>query len=62
MDPAVTVEQAIGDLPRLKAGEDGTDFEYAKAAASSYQALMRGEMTPAGYLAVVRGRSSKLAA
>jgi DNA (cytosine-5)-methyltransferase 1 len=61
-EPAVTVDEAIGDLPRLKAGEDGSGLRYAGETASSYQALMRGEITPAKYLADARGRSTKLAA
>lgn len=61
-EPAVTVDEAIGDLPRLTAGQDGAHLPYASEAASSYQALMRGEITPATYLAAARGRSTKLAA
>lgn len=62
VEPVVTVEEAIGDLPRLAAGQDGSDLEYARKPVSSYQALMRGEITPAGYLAEARGSSTKLAA
>ncbi|WP_245413505.1 DNA (cytosine-5-)-methyltransferase [Mangrovicella endophytica] len=61
-EPVVTVDEAIGDLPRLTAGQDGSDLEYAKRPASSYQALMRGEITPVSYLAKARGSSTKLAA
>lgn len=61
-EPPVTVDEAIGDLPRLSAGEDGSGLCYANEPASSYQALMRGEITPASYLADARGRSTKLAA
>jgi DNA (cytosine-5)-methyltransferase 1 len=60
--PAVTVEEAICDLPRLTAGEDGSNLCYAREAASSYQALMRGELTPTNYLGTVRGLRTKLAA
>lgn len=60
--PAVTVNEAIGDLPRLTAGEDGSGLRYASDPASPYQALMRGEITPASYLANARGRGKKLAA
>ncbi|MEK9212242.1 DNA (cytosine-5-)-methyltransferase [Sphingomonas sp. 2378] len=58
----VTVQDAIGDLPPLAAGQDGSAFDYATPPSSPYQALMRGEMTPAEYLAATRGRSVKLAA
>ena len=61
-EPVVTVDEAIGDLPRLTAGQDGSGLEYASKPASSYQALMRGEMTPASYLAQARGSGKKLAA
>jgi DNA (cytosine-5)-methyltransferase 1 len=60
---AVTVNEAIGDLPRVAAGEDGSRLGYLHPpAANSYQALMRGDISPAAYLAAARSRNSKLAA
>jgi len=48
---AISVEEAIGDLPPIEAGEDGSWQEYALPATSRYQRLMRGEISPADYLA-----------
>lgn len=62
MRPVVTVAQAISDLPRLTAGEDGSELSYINNTTSPYQALMRGEITPARYLKIARGRNSKIAA
>ncbi|MCW2396148.1 MULTISPECIES: DNA (cytosine-5-)-methyltransferase [unclassified Sphingobium] len=59
---AVTVAEAISDLPALIAGEDGSQLDYSSAATCSYQALMRGELSPAAYLAETRRRNSRLAA
>lgn len=58
----VTVEEAISDLPRLAAGEDGSDRPYACAATCPYQQLMRGEISPASYIATARGGGPRLAA
>lgn len=49
---APTVADAIGDLPALRAGEDGTHLAYRGETQSPYQALMRGEITADEYLAV----------
>jgi DNA (cytosine-5)-methyltransferase 1 len=62
VEPPVTVAEAIGDLPRLVAGEDGSDRDYVHAPTCSYQALMRGEHSPAAYLAAARGDRPRLAA
>jgi DNA (cytosine-5)-methyltransferase 1 len=59
---AVTVAEAIGDLPRLTAGQDGSRLDYAHAPACAYQALMRGMVSPADYLVAARGRAGKVAA
>ena len=49
--PAVIgVEDAIGDLPPLSPGEDGSNYNYRFPAANPYQKLMRGEITPEEYL------------
>jgi DNA (cytosine-5)-methyltransferase 1 len=44
--PAVTVGDAIGDLPRLKMGEGGEVMEYSGPAHSTYARMMRN---PAGF-------------
>lgn len=60
---AVTVSEAISDLPPLAAGEDGSGLQYFHPAASnSYQELMRGDVSPATYLSGARSRNSRLAA
>ena len=51
---SVTVSDAIGDLPHLQAGEDGSHRAYCHGPACSYQALMRGEISPVAYLAAAR--------
>lgn len=61
--PALTVDQAISDLPHLASGEDGSCYGYVRPAIpNSYQALMRGEISANAYLARVRGKHSRLAA
>lgn len=42
LEPAVTVDDAIGDLPRLGMGEGGEHTVYDQPATSSYNMLMRG--------------------
>jgi DNA (cytosine-5)-methyltransferase 1 len=49
-----TVEQAISDLPPVKPGEDGTEFEYLCNPANSYQKFMRGQITAEEYLDTYR--------
>lgn len=49
--PAVIgVEDAIGDLPPLQPGEDGSEYNYRFPAANPYQKFMRGEITVEEYL------------
>lgn len=47
----IGVEDAIGDLPPLNPGEDGSQYNYRSPAANLYQKFMRGEITPDEYLA-----------
>lgn len=51
---AVSVEEAISDLPALKAGEDGRKLNYASEPATAYQALMRGAIDAGEYLSQVK--------
>ncbi|MDE2237870.1 MAG: DNA cytosine methyltransferase, partial [Elusimicrobia bacterium] len=46
----ISVEEAIGDLPPLVPGEDGSQKNYQHPPCSPYQALMRGQITPDRYL------------
>lgn len=50
----IGADAAIGDLPELRPGEDGSGYEYCHVAANSYQKLMRGEITADEYLATYR--------
>lgn len=43
LEPAVTVGDAIGDLPRLEMGEGGEHTVYDQPATSNYNMLMRGD-------------------
>lgn len=60
--PPVTVSDAISDLPRIQAGEDGSDRAYSHDPECLYQALMRGQISPTAYLATTRGRLGREAA
>ena len=46
----IGVEDAIGDLPQLHPGEDGSRYNYRFPAANPYQKFMRGEITADEYL------------
>lgn len=60
--PAATVAEAIGDLPPLIAGEDGSDRDYLTPAACQYQKLMRRELSAVEYLTSQRDNRLSLAA
>lgn len=46
----IGVEDAIGDLPPLQPGEDGSTYDYRFPAANEYQKFMRGQIDPDEYL------------
>ena len=46
----IGAEDAIGDLPPLQPGEDGSRCRYRFPAANPYQKFMRGEITADEYL------------
>lgn len=48
---AITVAEALSDLPALGPGEDGSDLEYHDTAQTPYQKLMRGALSPAEFIA-----------
>jgi Alw26I/Eco31I/Esp3I family type II restriction m6 adenine DNA methyltransferase len=54
MDRAISVDEAIGDLPPLGPSQDGSQLQYASPPRTTYQALMRGRIGPAEYLECVR--------
>lgn len=41
-----SVRDALGDLPPLKPGEDGSDLDYSHPPVTPYQEFMRGDITP----------------
>lgn len=47
----VNVRDALDDLPPLHAGQDGSALDYVSAPRTPYQSLMRGQLSPAEYLA-----------
>lgn len=49
--PWVSVHEALSDLPRLAAGQDGSGLKYRSSASTSYQRLMRGALDVRSYLA-----------
>ncbi|RNM05827.1 Alw26I/Eco31I/Esp3I family type II restriction adenine-specific DNA-methyltransferase [Dickeya undicola] len=50
---APSVKDALDDLPALQPGQDGGDLGYRHESTTPYQALMRGEISVAQYLAKV---------
>jgi len=50
LPPVIGVEDAIGDLPPLQPGEDGSTYSYRFPPANPYQKFMRGEIPPEDYL------------
>lgn len=50
LSSVIGVEDAIGDLPPLQPGEDGSQYNYRFPAANLYQKFMRGEITADEYL------------
>jgi len=51
---AITVRQALSDLPPLEPGEDESGKDYASPPSHPYQQLMRPLITPAQYLEALR--------
>ena len=46
----IGAEDAIGDLPELTPGEDGSSYPYKFPASNAYQKFMRGEIDAEEYL------------
>lgn len=46
----IMVEEALGDLPSVEAGEDGSLLEYPSQPQTRYQQLMRGQVSPREFL------------
>jgi DNA (cytosine-5)-methyltransferase 1 len=47
LPPAVTVREALDDLPPLSPGEDGSQKDYLGPPRNPYQAFLRGALTAA---------------
>lgn len=47
---AISVQDALDDLPALGPASDGRQLPYRTAARTRYQALMRGQLSPEDYL------------
>jgi DNA (cytosine-5)-methyltransferase 1 len=47
---AISVREALDDLPRLVHGEDGSGKDYVSAPMNDYQRLMRGKITARSYI------------
>ncbi len=45
----LSVDDAISDLPKIGAGEGGDELPYSESAKTSFQALMRGELSLTDY-------------
>lgn len=50
----VTAAEALGDLPRLEPGQDGSNLQYFTPPRTAFQAFMRGLLSPEMYLERVR--------
>jgi DNA (cytosine-5)-methyltransferase 1 len=57
----VSVEDALGDLPPLVAGQDGSALDYRTIARTPYQRLMRAEIGAEEYIATLGGLSQSWA-
>jgi DNA (cytosine-5)-methyltransferase 1 len=58
LTPAVTAEQALGDLPPLRPGEDGSTKAYLNPPSNWYQELMRGVSRAEQYIRLMTPRET----
>lgn len=54
MQPAISVREALDDLPSIKPSQDGSVLEYNNAPGNCYQLYLRGEIDAGEYLKRVR--------
>ena len=52
--PAISVAEALSDLPPIGAGEDGSMLQYISAPMGAYQELMRGGLTVNEYFSKIQ--------
>lgn len=45
----ISVQEALGDLPPIGQGEDGSDSQYTESPSSAYQQFCRGLLSPIAY-------------
>ena len=50
---AISVEEALGDLPEIEQSEDGSEKNYVCSPKTEYQKLMRGYISPEEYIEMV---------
>jgi DNA (cytosine-5)-methyltransferase 1 len=55
---SVSVSEALSDLPRLDAGQDGSQLGYASSVPTLFQSLMRGGTSPGAFLVARAGAPS----
>lgn len=53
LHPAVSVRDALGDLPALMAGQDGELMPYAEVDLTNYQQFMRGRISASEYFSTL---------
>ncbi len=54
LKPAISVEEALADLPALIPGEDGSHLDYVSPPRTTFQSFVRGQIGPAEYLDRIR--------
>lgn len=54
LPPIIGTEEAIGDLPKLEPGEDGSRYNYTAPASNDYQLFMRGKIDAEKYLSTYK--------
>jgi len=56
LEPAISVEEALSDLPSLQPSQDGSMLNYKLPATNAYQAFVRGQLSPGDYLKAIRDK------
>jgi DNA (cytosine-5)-methyltransferase 1 len=51
---SISVKEALSDLPALKPGEDGSHYPYVSEPKTTYQAFMRGIISPKEYIQKIK--------
>jgi DNA (cytosine-5)-methyltransferase 1 len=56
---AVSVAEALDDLPALRAGQDGSELSYRSRPSTAYQQLMRGMIGADAFIKTLSARSTR---